>query len=83
MNGTLGCMHGYTDVDHQKRPQECVDTLDTLAVEPFYERYQARVRELLRPRRGGRFLEVGAGTGRSAARLREECRVDVVTVDRS
>lgn len=74
-------MHGFTDVDHQDQPDEWVRVLDTLAEEPFYATYQARVRELLHPAAGRRYVEVGAGTGASAARLISEQQVDVVTVD--
>jgi hypothetical protein len=36
--------------------------LDTLAEEPFYARYQSRVRELLHPAAGRHYVEVVPGT---------------------
>lgn len=57
--------------------------LDVLTDEPFYAAYQARVRDLLHPAAGRRYVEVGAGTGASAARLIAEHDVDVVTLDSS
>ncbi|WP_435205341.1 methyltransferase domain-containing protein [Micromonospora sp. bgisy143] len=74
-------MHGFTDVDSQANPESWVGVLDRLGAEPFYQGYQQRVRELLRPTPGGRFVDVGAGTGASAARLGDQHRVSVVTVD--
>ncbi|WP_433286098.1 methyltransferase domain-containing protein [Micromonospora sp. CA-244673] len=74
-------MHGFTDVDRQSAPDSWVGVLDRLAEEPFYQAYQQRVRELLRPAPGRRYVEVGAGTGASAAHLRDENSVSVATVD--
>ncbi|MFE9954852.1 methyltransferase domain-containing protein [Micromonospora sp. NPDC005299] len=74
-------MHGFTDVDRQSDPDSWVGVLDRLAEEPFYQAYQQRVRELLHPARGHRYLDVGAGTGASAAQLRDDHRVSVATVD--
>jgi len=76
-------VHGFTDVDSQPDPAAWVTTLDRLADEPFYRAYQRRVRELLRPAAAGRYLEVGAGAGTGAARLRDDHHARVVTVDRS
>ncbi|MFI7607647.1 methyltransferase domain-containing protein [Micromonospora sp. NPDC049366] len=76
-------MHGFTDVDRQSDPDSWVDVLDRLTEEPFYRAYQERVRELLRPMPGRRYVEVGAGAGASAARLRDAHDVSVTTVDRS
>ncbi|AEB46613.1 methyltransferase domain-containing protein [Micromonospora maris] len=76
-------MHGFTDVDRQPDPNSWVGVLDRLAEEPFYRAYQQRVRELLDPTPGRRYLEVGAGTGASAAHLRDAHGVSVATVDRS
>jgi SAM-dependent methyltransferase len=78
---TLSLVHGFTDVDRQPDPKSWVTVLDRLADEPFYQAYQARVRELLWPAPGRHYLEVGAGTGASAARLRDEHGVEVTTVD--
>ncbi|MEV2238397.1 methyltransferase domain-containing protein [Micromonospora sp. NPDC049891] len=76
-------MHGFADVDSQSDPNSWVGVLDRLTTEPFYQAYQERVRELLHPTPGRRYVEVGAGTGASAARLRNEHDVSVATVDRS
>ncbi|MEU6023624.1 methyltransferase domain-containing protein [Micromonospora sp. NPDC047134] len=76
-------MHGFTDVDCQPDPASWVGVLDRLAEEPFYRAYQQRLRELLHPTPGRRYLEVGAGTGASAAQLRDAHDVSVATVDRS
>lgn len=76
-------MHGFTDVDRQADPASWVGVLDRLTEEPFYRAYQQRVRELLRPAPGRRYLDVGAGTGASAASLRDEHGASVTTVDRA
>ncbi|HVX45612.1 MAG TPA: methyltransferase domain-containing protein [Mycobacteriales bacterium] len=73
--------HAFTDVDRQEQPEQWVRVLDALADEPFYAGYQARVRELLYPVAGQRYVEIGAGTGASAARLIKEHHVEVATVD--
>ncbi|MEU8211420.1 methyltransferase domain-containing protein [Micromonospora sp. NPDC049044] len=74
-------MHGFTDVDRQPDPDSWVDVLDRLSEEPFYQAYQQRVRQLLEPAPGRRYVDVGAGTGASAARLKGQHSVSVVTVD--
>ncbi|WBB76039.1 methyltransferase domain-containing protein [Micromonospora sp. WMMD1128] len=74
-------MHGFTDVDRQPTPDAWVGVLDRLGEEPFYRSYQRRVRELLDPLPGGRYLDVGAGTGAGAASLTDEYDVSVVAVD--
>jgi SAM-dependent methyltransferase len=76
-------MHGFTDVDTQPEPTAWITVLDRLTDEPFYRAYQQRVRDLLHPVPRRRYLEVGAGTGASAAHLRDERHVDVITVDRA
>jgi SAM-dependent methyltransferase len=60
-----------------------VQVLDRLTREPFYAAYKRHVRQLLRPRSAGRYLDVGAGTGTDAAQLAVEARATVVAVDRS
>jgi SAM-dependent methyltransferase len=74
-------VHGFVDVDSQDRPGDWAAVLDVLDAEPFYASYKARLRELLRPAAAGRYLDVGGGTGASAARLAGEHRVGVVVVD--
>jgi len=73
----------YTDVDTQPDPLYWVGVLDRLTAEPFYVAYKRRVRQLLRARPAGRYLEVGCGTGADAARLAAEASATVVAVDRS
>lgn len=61
--------HGYTDVDRQENPLAWVRTLDLLHEEPFYRRYKARSLARLHVRAGGRYLDVGGGTGREVRRI--------------
>ncbi|MFD6565793.1 methyltransferase domain-containing protein [Micromonospora profundi] len=74
-------MHGFTDVDSQSDPSSWVAVLDRLAEEPFHKAYQQRIRELLYPAPGRHYLDVGAGTGASAAKLKDDHDVSVATVD--
>ncbi|MDG9678781.1 methyltransferase domain-containing protein [Micromonospora sp. DH14] len=76
-------MHGFTDVDRQSDPDSWVGVLDRLTEEPFYQAYQQRVRELLHPEPGRRYVDVGAGTGASAATLKDDHGASVATVDSS
>ena len=69
-----GCAHGFTSVDDQSDPDAWVRLLDRLAEEPFYAAYKTRVLELLSPAAGGRYLDVGGGTGAAARALREVAR---------
>jgi SAM-dependent methyltransferase len=78
-----GLRHGFTTVDRQERPGEWAEVLDRLSREPFYAGYQRRVRELLRPRLGRLYLDVGGGTGRGAVLLEREYGVGAVVVDGS
>jgi SAM-dependent methyltransferase len=71
--------HGFTRVDEEPRPAAWVECLDTLHREPFYREYKARVRAILAPRPGGRYLEVGAGVGTDARAL----GATVIGIDRS
>jgi ubiquinone/menaquinone biosynthesis C-methylase UbiE len=57
--------------------------LDALAVDDFYASYKSRIRELLRPRGGGRYLDVGSGSGQAATRFSADHPVEVVALDRS
>jgi hypothetical protein len=54
-----------------------------LAAEPFYGADKRRLRELLRARPGGRYLDVGAGTGDSALGLHAETGAWAVGADSS
>jgi SAM-dependent methyltransferase len=73
--------HAFTAVDEQADPSEWIDVLDKVRQEPTYAAYKSRVAELLRPRTGGRYLEVGAGTGEDALALASRFGVEVVGVD--
>jgi SAM-dependent methyltransferase len=78
-----GLRHGFTNVDTQPTPADWVAVLDRLATEPFYAAYKRRIRQLLQPHPGGRYLEVGAGTGTDAAQLAADTGATVVAVDRA
>lgn len=73
--------HAFTAVDEQADPGAWVDVLDRMRAEPVYRAYKARVGEQLRPVPGGRYLEVGVGTGEDAVALRERFGVEVAGVD--
>jgi hypothetical protein len=71
-----GGAHGFTSVDDQSDPDAWVRLLDRLGEEPFYAAYKARVLELLAPAAGGRYLDVGGGTGAAARALRQVVDVE-------
>ena len=73
--------HSFTSVDEQPDPRFWVDVLDRVRAEPQYAAYKTRVAELLRPKRGGRYLEVGTGTGADALALAARYEVETVGVD--
>lgn len=73
--------HGFTSVDSQPEPRDWVGVLDRLAAEPFHVAYKAALRDLLAPRAGHRYLEVGAGTGAHAAAVAAGSGAEVVAVD--
>jgi SAM-dependent methyltransferase len=75
--------HGFTDVDAQPEPSDWVRVLDQVSGEPFYAGYKDLIRQLLGPAPGGRYLDVGAGTGADAVRLAGDGGVTVVAVDRA
>jgi SAM-dependent methyltransferase len=75
--------HGFTAVDDQPDPRAWVEVLDRIGREPFYRSYKLRLAELLGPVAGGRYLEVGAGTGADALELGARCGCSVVGVDAS
>jgi SAM-dependent methyltransferase len=75
--------HGFTAVDAQADPRRWIDVLDRVRAEPAYRAYKARVARHLRPVAGGRYLEVGCGTGADANALAVRHGVDVVGVDAS
>lgn len=73
--------HAFTAVDSQPDPSAWVDVLDAVRAEPAYAAYKARIGELLRPVRGGRYLEVGTGAGDEAIALSTRFGAEVVGVD--
>jgi SAM-dependent methyltransferase len=75
--------HPFARVDDQPDPQAWIGVLDRLRLDPRYAAYKARLAELLEPAPGGRYLEVGAGTGTDAIELARRHGVEVVGVDSS
>ena len=75
-------LHPFAHVDAQSDPQAWIGVLDRLRSDPHYAAYKARVADLLDPAPGGRYLEIGAGTGADAIELARR-GVEVVGVDRS
>jgi SAM-dependent methyltransferase len=61
--------HPFEDVDAQPDAREWIRVLDAVRAEPMYAAYKKRIVELLAPRRGGTYLEVGCGTGDDALAL--------------
>jgi SAM-dependent methyltransferase len=70
-------------VDKQEDPTAWVAVLDKLAAEPFYATYKRRCLELLEPRAGERYLDLGAGTGDDARAIASSGKSSVIAVDRS
>jgi ubiquinone/menaquinone biosynthesis C-methylase UbiE len=75
--------HAFTAVDEQDDPSSWIEVLDRMRQEPVYAAYKARLGALLRPAEGGRYLEVGTGSGADALALASRFGVDVVGVDLS
>jgi SAM-dependent methyltransferase len=75
--------HPFAHVDDQPDPRAWIDVLDRLRSDPLYARYKARVVELLGPAAGGRYLEIGSGTGADAVELARRYGAEVVGVDSS
>ena len=75
--------HAFTDVDAQPDPSAWIDVLDRVRAEPLYAAYKRRTLELLDPRAGCTYLEVGMGTGADALACAELFGVRVVGVDAS
>ena len=73
--------HAFTSVDEQADPQAWVDVLDRVRAEPQYAAYKTRAVQLLQPKAGGRYLDVGSGTGSDALALASEYSVETVGVD--
>lgn len=75
--------HGFTGVDAQPDPRFWVDVLDKTRQDSFCIAYKTRLQELLDPRRDGRYLDVGAGTGHDARSIVERTSATVVALDHS
>ena len=75
--------HGFTTVDRQPDPRQWVACLDLIRREPFYLAYKRRVAELLQPRAGQWFLDVGGGTGDDARALVTQHGSGAVALDYS
>lgn len=75
--------HGFTAVDRQPDPEAWVRCADLVRREPFYAAYKARLAELLVPRPGGRYLDVGGGTGDDARALADGVGARAVVLDLS
>jgi SAM-dependent methyltransferase len=75
--------HGFTSVDRQPNPGAWVSCLNRLSDEPFYRDYKRRVADLLEARPGGRYLDVGAGTGTGARELAASAKCSVIALDHS
>jgi SAM-dependent methyltransferase len=75
--------HPFAHVDDQPDPRAWIDVLDRLRSDPLYAGYKARVVELLGAAAGGRYLEIGSGTGADAVELARRYGAEVVGVDSS
>jgi SAM-dependent methyltransferase len=73
--------HAFTAVDEQDDPSAWIDVLDRVRQEPAYAAYKRRAAELLDPTEGGRYLEVGTGTGADALELAYRFGAEVTGVD--
>ena len=73
--------HPFTRVDEQSDPAVWIDVLDRLRGDLLYVGYKRRVADLLEAQPGGRFLEVGAGTGADALDVARRFQVSVVGAD--
>jgi SAM-dependent methyltransferase len=73
--------HAFTAVDEQDDPSAWIEVLDRVRQEPAYAAYKRRVAELVAPTKGGRYLEVGTGTGADALELADRFGIHVTGVD--
>jgi ubiquinone/menaquinone biosynthesis C-methylase UbiE len=76
-------MHGFEDVDSTKDPKVWIDVLDRLRREPFFRELKSRLAAHMGFREGGRYLEIGAGTGADALAARDQNDCVVVGADLS
>lgn len=75
--------HAFTAVDDQEDPSAWIEVLDRVRSEPAYAAYKLRLGDLLGTVPGGRYLDVGAGTGNDALELAARFDVEVAGVDSS
>jgi SAM-dependent methyltransferase len=75
--------HPFAHVDEQSDPGRWIGVLDRLRSNPQYARYKERIRALLSPQRGARYLEIGVGTGADAIDFTRRHRIEVVGADSS
>ncbi|MCP4750495.1 MAG: methyltransferase domain-containing protein [Proteobacteria bacterium] len=75
--------HPFAGVDSHEDPSFWVDVLDKLHREPFYIAYKKRVREILKPKRNGIYLDIGAGTGTDAQMIANTSQANTVAFDLS
>ena len=75
--------HPFAEVDAQSDPAAWIDVLDRLRREPAYAAYKARAQELVEAKAGGRYLDLGCGTGADALDFAARHRCSVVGVDSS
>jgi SAM-dependent methyltransferase len=75
--------HGFTAVDQQDDPGAWIACLDKIHREPFYAAYKRRVVDLMDPREGELFLDVGGGTGDDARALATNHGCRAMALDRS
>lgn len=75
--------HGFTTVDEEGDPGAWIAVLDKLRTEPFYNSYKQRVLNLLEVHDGGRYLDLGSGTGDDARTIADAASCSVVAADRS
>jgi ubiquinone/menaquinone biosynthesis C-methylase UbiE len=77
--------HAFTQVDAQADASAWIRVLDVLREHPAYATYKARLLALLDPQPGGKYLDVGmgTGTGADAVACARMFGVEVVGVDAS
>jgi SAM-dependent methyltransferase len=75
--------HAFTDVDAEPDPAAWIEVLDKVRQEPAYSAYKRRLLDLLDPQPGGRYIDVGAGTGADALACAARFGVGVTGVDSS
>lgn len=75
--------HGFENVDSEPDARFWIATLDRLRTEPFYRDLKTSILEHLNVREGGRYLEVGCGTGADSIAARDRGPCCVVGTDGS